>query len=72
MYDPYLARRHATFLAGEPSLSAGDYATLSNSLNRILSTLGLRRRSRDVTPDPAAYMRLKAAERARAAEAQAA
>lgn len=34
----------------EQSLAASEYATLANSLNRILSTLGLRRRPRDVTP----------------------
>lgn len=32
------------------------YARLSNSLNRLLSTVGLRRRPRDVTPDLHSYI----------------
>lgn len=43
------------------SLAASEYATLANSLNRILSTLGLRRRPRDVTPDLRTYLAAKRA-----------
>lgn len=57
----------AEMLEGEaPSLAASEYATLANSLNRILSTLGLRRRPRDVTPSLDQYLVAKAREKAEA------
>jgi len=58
----------AEMLGGEPpSLAAGEYATLANSLNRILVTIGLKRRPRDVTPDLRSYMAVRAREKAAAA-----
>lgn len=64
-----LGAADAEMLQGEPpSLAASEYATLANSLNRILSTLGLRRRPKDVTPSLSAYIAAKAREKAEAAE----
>lgn len=58
----------AEMLEGGPqSLAASEYATLANSLNRILSTLGLKRRPRDVTPSFRDYIASKALEKAAAA-----
>lgn len=42
------------------------YTTASNSLRRLLESLGLERRSRNVTPTLAEYAALKAAEKAAA------
>jgi hypothetical protein len=39
------------------------YQRLSGTLNRLLKTVGLKRRARDVTPDLQTYLRQKAAER---------
>ena len=38
------------------------YATLTNALGRAFSRIGLKRRARDVTPDPLEYARARAAE----------
>lgn len=58
----------AEMLQGEaPSLAASEYATLANSLSRILSTLGLRRRPKDITPSLDQYLAAKAREKAEAA-----
>jgi hypothetical protein len=43
------------------------YTTASNSLRRLLESLGLERRSRNVTPTLAEYAARKAAEKAKAA-----
>lgn len=57
----------AEMLEGMPqSLSAADYATLANSLNRILTTLGLKRRQKDITPDLRTYLSIRAHEKAAA------
>ena len=48
------------FIASNMKLSANELTTylhLSGSLGRILSTLGLQRRSKDVTPDLQTYLR---------------
>ena len=52
----------ARYLRGE-AIGLGDYLAATNAQRRLLATLGLERRARNVTPDPLAY----AAERARAA-----
>lgn len=58
----------AELLSGEAqSLGPAEYATLANALNRILSTLGLKRRQKDVTPTLRAYIDAKAHQGARAA-----
>jgi hypothetical protein len=58
----------AEMLEGTPaSLGAGEYATLANSLNRILTTIGLKRRPRDVTPDLRTYIADRALEKQAAA-----
>ncbi|MDH4981241.1 hypothetical protein [Hyphomicrobium sp. D-2] len=58
----------AELLSGETqSLAPGEYATLANSLGRILTILGLQRRQRDVTPTLRAYIDAKSHQGARAA-----
>lgn len=58
----------AEMLSGEQqSLGPAEYATLANALNRILTTLGLKRRQKDVTPSLRAYIDAKAHQGARAA-----
>jgi hypothetical protein len=42
-------------LLGEP-VDPALYATLSNAERRLLETVGLKRRSRDVTPDLREYL----------------
>jgi len=44
----------ARLLLGE-RVSVSEYVELLNAQRRILSTLGIRRQARDVTPDPLAY-----------------
>jgi len=51
--------REAELARGE-QFDAGEYATISNALRRILSDLGLHRVSRDVTPDLHSYINGKA------------
>jgi len=46
-------------LANGEQFDAGEYATISNALRRILSDLGLHRVSRDVTPTLADYINAK-------------
>jgi hypothetical protein len=46
----------ARWLAGEP-IDPALYATLCNSERRLYETVGLRRRARDVVPDPLDYAR---------------
>ena len=43
-------------LATGAEFDAGQYATISNALRRILADLGLERRSRDVTPTLDQYL----------------
>jgi hypothetical protein len=63
-----LSAADAEMLEGTPpSLGAGEYATLANSLNRILTTIGLKRRPRDVTPDLRTYLASRAIEKQAAA-----
>jgi len=50
--------REAELARGE-QFDAGEYATISNALRRILSDLGLHRASRDVTPTLADYINAK-------------
>lgn len=47
------------FLAGGGEVELADYLAACNSQRRILTTLGLQRRSRDVVLDPLAYARAK-------------
>ncbi len=47
-------------LAKGAEFDAAQYATISNALRRLLSDLGLERRSRDVTPDLQSYLRQRA------------
>lgn len=51
---------------GKP-IDIGAYTTASNSLRRLLESLGLERKARNVTPTIAEYAARKAAEKARAA-----
>jgi len=44
-----LSAADASYIAGQPTLGSTDYATLSNSLTRTLTVLGLKRRQRNVT-----------------------
>ena len=51
----------AQFLSGTP-IDIGEYTTTTNALRRLLTDIGLERRSRDVTPPLADYIsRQKAA-----------
>jgi hypothetical protein len=49
----------ARWLAGEP-IDPGLFATLSNSERRLYESIGLRRRTRDVTPTLGDYLRAAA------------
>jgi hypothetical protein len=49
----------ARWVAGQP-VELGDYLAAVNVQRRVLATLGLRRRPRDVTPDPLDYGREQA------------
>lgn len=51
---------------GKP-IDIGAYTTASNTLRRLLESLGLERKARNVTPTIAEYAARKAAEKARAA-----
>ncbi|GAA0004408.1 hypothetical protein [Bradyrhizobium diazoefficiens] len=64
MTGAMLENMAARWLTGEP-IDPGQYATLSNAQRRLLETVGLRRRSRDVTPSLASYLASKATERAK-------
>jgi hypothetical protein len=46
----------ARWVAGQP-VDLGDYLQAVNVQRRVLATLGLQRRQRDVTPDPLTYAR---------------
>ena len=50
----------ARFLAGE-AIDVAEYATLTNSLRRLLCDVGLERLSKDITPDLATYLQGEAA-----------
>ena len=43
--------------AGGKPLNIGEYATAKNTLHRLLTTLGLERRMRDITPNIDSYLR---------------
>ncbi|CUT15796.1 hypothetical protein BF49_6876 [Bradyrhizobium sp.] len=60
MTGAMLENMAARWLTGEP-IDPGQYATLSNAQRRLLETVGLRRRSRDVTPSLSQYLASKAA-----------
>jgi len=49
-------------LAEGADFDASAYSTVSNSLRRLLSDLGLERRARDITPTLAQYLAGKAAQ----------
>lgn len=59
-------QQDAAAARGEP-LDVKTYTTASNSLRRLLESLGLERRARNVTPSVSEYIARKAAERAKAA-----
>lgn len=48
----------ARWLMGEP-VDPGTYATLSNAERRLLETVGLKRRARDIVPSLASYIEAK-------------
>jgi hypothetical protein len=50
------ADAEARWVAGQP-VELGDYLQAVNVQRRVLATLGLQRRPRDVTPDPLDYAR---------------
>lgn len=56
-----------TSAANGTPIDIGAYTTASNSLRRLLESLGLERKARNVTPTIAEYAAQKAAEKARAA-----
>jgi hypothetical protein len=56
-----------TAAANGTPIDIGAYTTASNSLRRLLESLGLERKQRNVTPTIAEYAAQKAAEKARAA-----
>lgn len=49
------------------AIDIGKYTTASNTLRRLLETLGIERRARNITPTIAEYAARRAAEKARAA-----
>ena len=53
--------QEALWLSGRP-VDIASYATLINATARLLRTIGLERRPRDVTPDLQAYVEAKATE----------
>jgi hypothetical protein len=53
--------------ANGKAIDVGPYTTASNTLRRLLESLGLERRLRNVTPTLSEYAARKAAEKARAA-----
>jgi hypothetical protein len=42
--------------AGGKALSIGEYATATDTLHRLLTTLGLERRAKDITPTIDRYL----------------
>lgn len=48
--------RAETSMAGGDDLDLQNYVTASNALRRIVATLGLQRRARDVTPSLSEYL----------------
>ena len=53
-----LEKREMEFAAGEADTAELDaYQRTANTLRRLLVTLGLQRRPKDVTPDIATYLR---------------
>ena len=51
-----------TELANGAEFDAGQYATIANSLRRLLTDLGLERRARNVTPSLSEYIAGRAAQ----------
>lgn len=51
-----------TELANGAEFDAGQYATISNALRRLLTDLGLERRARNVTPSLSEYIAGRAAQ----------
>jgi hypothetical protein len=58
-----IADSEAKWLRGDP-IDLSGYLASVNAHRRILATLGLSRRARDITPDPLEYARRKANEAA--------
>jgi hypothetical protein len=58
MTGAIVADFEARWVAGEP-VALGDYLSAVNVQRRVLATLGLQRRQRDVTPTLADYLREK-------------
>jgi hypothetical protein len=57
-----LELRELRFADEEPSyLQLEQYSRISGNLRRMLESLGLERRARDVTPDPLEYARTREA-----------
>ena len=44
-------------LPGGKALDIGEYSTATNTLHRLLTTLGLERKMKDVTPTINSYLR---------------
>lgn len=57
----------ARWLRGEP-VQLAEFCTLVNAQRRVLADIGLERKARNITLDAITYSRLRAAERAAAAE----
>lgn len=58
-----IGHAEAKWLLGE-AIDLGSYLASVNAYRRVLATLGLERRARNITPSPLEYARQKAAEAA--------
>jgi hypothetical protein len=62
----YIESCEAQWLAGE-AVELADYLAAINAQRRVLATIGLERRARDITPDLGSYIARKTAEASAAA-----
>jgi hypothetical protein len=59
--NTYDTVRVGPLLAGRP-VDVAEHLAAVNAQRRVIATIGLERRARDVTPDPLAYARARAEE----------
>jgi len=57
--DAMAKHQGALFLRGDP-IDVSEYGTLTNALRRLLETIGLERRAKDITPSLSNYLASKA------------
>jgi hypothetical protein len=53
-------RHEALAAQGDKEFDVQTYVVMTNSLKRVLEVIGVKRRSRDVTPDLSTYLQAKA------------